>query len=204
MLYIYLPVLWAVFVSTINWDQKKFYAKLTTLVISVINLIISLYYKFNSNFFKISSYMVKYLQIDNFGVLPPLPHQFVTKPLQSSLTADLTEVVTKVNELMPQLSEFILQFNNVVASNSISVITEANGNMSLDVPVTMPDDHAEQLSRRIGIIDRLITTRGQEISGLLHKGLEIEGKLKQQDPQFTSQILEKINEFNRLNDGYKH
>ena len=149
-----------------------------------------------------SWYQLKFLH--EVIVSPPLPYKFVNKSLQSSLGGDLTEVVTKINELMPQLSEFIVQFNNVVANHSINVITEANGNMSLDVPVSMSDNQAEQLSKRIGIIDRLITTRGQEINDLLLKGVEIEEKLKQQDSQFKSQILTKINEFNQLNNSYKH
>jgi len=144
------------------------------------------------------------LKKKNLGVLPPLPHQFVTKSLQSSLIIDLTEVIISINELMPQLSDFILQFNNIVRDNSINVITETNGNMSLDVPINMPDNQAEQLSKRIGLIDRLITTRGQEIDSLLQKGLEIEKKLKEQDSEFTSQILKKVNEFKRLNNSYKH
>jgi hypothetical protein len=106
---------------------------------------------------------------------------------------------------MPQLSDFIFQFHVLVADNSVNVLTEPNGNLSIDVPVSMPDDKAQELSMRIGIIDRLITTRGQEIDVLLHKGLEIEKKIReQQDPNFTSQILEKIHTFNRLNNSYKH
>ena len=49
-----------------------------------------------------------------------------------------------------------------------------------------------------------ITTRGQEINELLQKGLEIEGKLKKENVNYTSQILDKVNEFNRLNASYKH
>lgn len=140
----------------------------------------------------------------NFGIMPPRPYQYINKSLQSSLVIDLGEVVNKVSELMPQFSDFIVQFNNVVMDNSINVITEANGNMSLDVPSSMSDNKAEQLSKRISVLDRLITTRGEEIDTLLHKGLEIEKNIKEQDPQFTSQILEKINEFKRLNNSYKH
>lgn len=138
------------------------------------------------------------------NLFPPLPHQFVSKSLQSSLDIDLIEVINKINELMPQLSNFIVQFNNITISNSITVITEINGNMSLDVPATMSDDQAEELSKRVGVIDRLITTRGQEIDSLLHKGLKIEQKIQEQDPNFSSKILEKINEFKRLNESYKH
>lgn len=134
----------------------------------------------------------------------PKPYAFVNKPLQASLGAELVEVVNQVSVLIPQLSEFITQFNSIVSEHSINVITETNGNMSIDVPSTMSDDQAQLLSKRIGVIDRLITTRGQEIDKLLHQGLNIENKLKGQDPKFTSQILSKVDEFKKLNESYKH
>lgn len=142
--------------------------------------------------------------MDNLLIIPPSPFKFVNKPKKSSLVIELSEVVSKINELMPQLSEFITQFNNIIMNDSVNVITETNGNMSIDVPSNMSDSKAEQLSKKIGIIDRLITTRGQEIDALLQKGFDLENKLKEQDPKFASQILEKANEFKKLNNTYRH
>lgn len=133
----------------------------------------------------------------------PRPHAFVDLPLKSTMV-ELTEITLKINELLPQLSDFIGQFHNIILTNNINVITDVGGNMSLDVPGNMSDTDAEKFSRRISIIDRLITTRGQEINDLLQKGLEIEGKLKKENLNYTSQILDKVNEFNRLNASYKH
>ena len=82
------------------------------------------------------------------------------------------------------------------------VVTDLGGNMSLDVPSSMPDDLAEHLGRKIGVIDRLITTRGEEIDGLLHKSIEIENKLE--SSEFKSKILERVAEFQKLNKSYKH
>lgn len=132
----------------------------------------------------------------------PKPHVFVNSPLKS--TMELTEITIKISELLPQLSDFIGQFNHVVNTTNINVITDSAGNMSLDVPGTMSDLEAEKLSKRISIIDRLITVRGQEINELLQKGLSIETKLKAENPNYTSQILDKVNEFKRLNSSYKH
>lgn len=133
----------------------------------------------------------------------PSPHVFNSLPLKST-TVELTEITMKINELLPQLSDFIDQFNSIVLSTKINVITDTSGNMSMDVPNSMPDNEAEMISKRIGIIDRLITTRGQEVNNLLLKGLEIESKLKEQNPNYTSQILDKVNELKRLNDSYRH
>lgn len=132
----------------------------------------------------------------------PKPSYFCNVSLKSNLEGDFTEILTKLNELLPQLSEFIGQFNHVVLSNNINVTTDSMGNMSIDVPSSMPDVQADTLSKRVGIIDRLITTRGQEIDGLLQRGLEIEKKI--QNPEFKSEILEKVKEFKRLNGSYNH
>mgnify|MGYP007046088567 CR=1 FL=1 len=51
--------------------------------------------------------------------------------------------------------------------------------MSIDVPAAMHGTEVEQISKRINILDRLITTRGQEIDNLLQKRLSVEVKLKQ-------------------------
>jgi predicted component of type VI protein secretion system len=128
----------------------------------------------------------------------------VEKNMAPNYTVELTEVAMKINELLPQLSDFIGQFNNVVSTTNINVITDTSGNMSIDVPVTMSDIEAEKISKRINIIDRLITLRGQEINDLLQKGLNLETKLKSQNPNYTSQILAKVDEFNLLNSAYKH
>ena len=133
----------------------------------------------------------------------PKPYAFASLPLKSTM-AELTEVTLKINELLPQLSDFIDQFNHLVCTTNINVISDASGNMSIDVPGAMSDIEAEKISKRISIIDRLITARGEQINDLLQKGLSIETKLKSQNGNYTSQLLDKINEFKRLNTSYKH
>jgi len=132
----------------------------------------------------------------------PKSHMYLSQPLQSSL--EIQEIIGELNSLLPQLTNFINQFNSTVSDTGINVITDSVGNMSIDVPDNMPDDVANKLSTRIGVIDRLITTRGQEINDLLHKGLQIENKLKMEDNKYIPRITEKIKEFERLNASYKH
>ena len=116
----------------------------------------------------------------------------------------MLQIITEINSLMPQLTDFINQFNNVVTTSGINVVTDSTGNMSIDVPYSMPDSDANKVSTRLGIIDRLITTRGQEINDLIQKGIQLENKLKEQSPEYTSQLAEKIKEFKKLNSQYKH
>ena len=135
----------------------------------------------------------------------PKPHKFVDLSLESTTAIEeYTQVILKINELLPQLSDFIDQFHLTVSTTNVNVVTDASGNMFLDSPENMPQPEVEKLSKKIGIIDRLITIRGQELDSLLQKGLNLEDTLKKENPKFHSAILEKVKEFNRLNDSYKH
>jgi hypothetical protein len=134
----------------------------------------------------------------------PKPHIFVNLPLKSSLMGDLAEVSLQIDKLLPQLSDFIGQFNNLVLTTNINVITDSSGNMSIDVPTYIGDSEADQISKRVNIIDRIIKTRAHEINGLVEKGLDIETRIKEQNSRYTSQILHQVNEFNRLNASYRH
>lgn len=132
----------------------------------------------------------------------PKPNSFVQVELESNM--NIMEIITEINTLLPQLTDFINQFNNVVSQSGINVVTDSVGNMSIDVPQSMSDSIANNLSTRIGIIDRLITTRGHEINDLLQKGMHIEENIKLKDPHYVSQLTDKIMEFKRLNALYKH
>jgi len=135
---------------------------------------------------------------------PPKPHAFVSLPLQSYTADNLTEIASNIANLLPQLSNFISQFNGVVQSTNVNVITDAMGNMSVDVPGDMSDATANNISKRLGIIDKLITHHGTSINELLQKGLSIEDKLKKADPNYTSILTDKISEFKALNASFKH
>jgi len=137
-----------------------------------------------------------------FNINPPKPHIFSAEICNS--TMDITQIIVEINSLLPQLSDFIDQFHNVVSQSKINVITDSAGNLSIDVPKDMPDKDATKISTRLGIIDRLITTRGQELNDLFQKGLETEKQIKIENPNYTSQLIEKIEEFKKLNNSYKH
>lgn len=149
---------------------------------------------------KLHSFVIFLKKYFNNSLLEP--NNFVSIRLQSGL--DLSSIVTEVNTLLPQLANFIDQFNNVITQSGINVITDATGNMSIDVPHNMPDIEAEKISKRIGIIDRLITSHGNNINDLFQKGLSIENKLKANNPNYVSELKDQIAEFKKLNVSYKH
>ena len=131
----------------------------------------------------------------------PKPHSFATVALHSD--TGLLDIVSEVGKLLPQLSNFIGQFDTTVVKTGVNVITDTAGSMSIDVPNSMSDVEANKISTRLGIIDRLITTRGQEINTLLQKGLQL-SKVKAENPEHVSQLSDQIQEFRRLNELYKH
>jgi hypothetical protein len=130
------------------------------------------------------------------------PPTFVTKQLQSDM--GISEIVTQIDNILPQLANFISQFNSTVSQSGITVITDNIGNMSIEVPQNLSEKLGNELSSRVGVIDRLITTRSQDISDLLQKGTILENKLKINDSQYVSQLTDRMQEYKRLISSYKH
>ena len=68
----------------------------------------------------------------------------------------------------------------------------------------LTDSEVDNIRTRVGIIDRLVNTEGDKAKELLEKGLKMEQNLKAQNPNYTSQLTEKVAEFRRLNASYNH
>ena len=134
---------------------------------------------------------------------PPKPHAFVSLPLQSDLS-ELTTIISDLSSLIPQLNDFISTFHTTVSEANINVITDASGNMSIDVPGNMSDAQVDIVNKKIGIIDRLIQNHSTKISDLLDKGLELEDIIKQNNPNYTSEILKKKFLYTEALSAYKH
>jgi NADH-ubiquinone oxidoreductase chain 3 len=143
----------------------------------------------------------------------PISHAFLNSDIsaliKNQLTSatdisDLTDIVLSVSRSMPQLSDFINQFNTVVSKENINVVSDVQGNLSIEVPASMSDAVADQVSLRINIIDRLINTKGSEINDLLQKGLGLQNKINMVNPSYKSEIFNLITEFKKLNSAYNH
>lgn len=122
----------------------------------------------------------------------------------SNELAELSNIVLTIGSYMPQLAAFINQFDTTVAQQGVNVITDIQGNMSLDVPASMSDAVAQNVQNKINIMDRLINTRGSQIMELLEKGVGLEHKINMVDPSYRSGILNQATEFNKLHSSYKH
>jgi hypothetical protein len=120
------------------------------------------------------------------------------------MNQDLCEIISEVNRLLPQLGDFVTQFKILILDTGVNVVSDAQGNMSIDVPVKMSDTAANSISTRIGILDRLITQNGTSINNLFQKGLALEETLRKTDPNYSSQLVEQVARFKELNSSYKH
>lgn len=117
---------------------------------------------------------------------------------------ELLELINQINTILPQISDFINQFNTTIIENNINVVTDTGANMFMDVPSDISDDKAAHLKKKLEIIDRLINTKTDEVEELLKKGSSLESTLKKNNPEYKSVILDKLSEFNKLKSSYKH
>lgn len=116
----------------------------------------------------------------------------------------LVDLIPNIDTSMSQLSLFISQFDQIVNSNNINVVTDAAGNISIDVPNSMPVDIQDKLATRVGIVDRLIHDRSNNLDELLKKALDLEKNLKKNDANYVSVIAEKAKAFKDIRNTYKH
>lgn len=137
------------------------------------------------------------------SILPPSPYSFNT-PRKCTLEFDLTQILIDINTIIPQYSHFIEQFRSIIIETHTNVIVDGSGSMSIDVPASMSDNEAEQLSKKLNVIDSLIRTRNDDLEKLLDKANSIESELHKKDSRYKSQILEKAQEFQRLKNLYKN
>lgn len=136
-------------------------------------------------------------------------HAFLTASPVGSLQsatdlADMSHMIVALGSYLSEFSIFIDKFNSTVVENSINVISDSEGNLSIDAPSSMSDNAAQKVATKINIIDSLITKRKCDISELIQKGLALQDKINIADPLYKSDILSKISEFEKLKGLYKH
>ena len=122
----------------------------------------------------------------------------------TELLNNLESITSEIDRIMPQLSQFITQFYDLIESNNVNVITDGKRNLSIDVPNEMATDVAERLSTRIGVMDRLINTHKDSLTDLFQRGSEIENTIKTDNQNFTSKLNERASAFEVLKHSYRH
>lgn len=114
----------------------------------------------------------------------------------------ILDIISQINGLLPQFSDFIGQFNQTALVGNITVEFDIQHNMTLYAPKSMSAHDISYFSQRIKIIDNLILTRCGEIERLIEQGYIIENELKKTDSNYSSLILDKANEFKRLKNSH--
>jgi hypothetical protein len=117
---------------------------------------------------------------------------------------ELSSLISSINVQMEQLSSFIDQFHELVISKQLTVTGDALGTLMVDAPISLPDNEASLVGRRVTILDNLINTRRDSLKEDINKGLGIFNQIKAVNPSFNSVILTKLNELNNISSKYIH
>ena len=148
--------------------------------------------------FNLYSFYVKTIGLNS----PTKPYGFIVTSFKSDL--DLLPILTDLTKLVPQFGNFVEQFNTLINENSINVITDAKGNLSIDVPSTMTESKSSEIANKVNILDRLISTQKESIGNLFFKGSLIENKFKSENPDYKSQLEGLRKNYITFRDSYKH
>jgi hypothetical protein len=150
------------------------------------------------NVSKLKMHNLKFLK----GITIPKPHVLADKPLQADV--DILGIVNELSRLLPQLNDFINQFNNQIITNNINVITDTAGNLSIEVPDTITEAKSKLISSRVSLLDNLIQNHLEKSEGLIHEGILAEEKLMDKEPEYETKLTPFVSEFNKLRSSYRH
>jgi hypothetical protein len=115
---------------------------------------------------------------------------------------DLTDVISVIDHTLPQVSSFIERYYKLLITTNVNITIEALGQVYMHPPTDMPEPEALQVKKELSVLDNLLNTHHQTISEKIKEGLAIEDRVKLSDPNYKSQLVEKINEFKKLESKY--
>lgn len=144
---------------------------------------------------------IKYI-ICIFKLSIPKSHALANNPLTSGV--DILSVISDLAQVLSQLDGFITRFNNEIITHSINVISDSGGNISIQIPDTMPEARGTLISRRISLIDHLINNHIEKAENLLHRGMSLEEDLMNKDPNYDTQLTDHVAKFRQLKNSYNH
>jgi len=124
--------------------------------------------------------------------------------LLDDLNGQLQETLTEIDRLFSQLGNFINQFHNFVNQTGINVITDAQGELGIDVIDTLDDSIAQQYANRVNVLDSLIHNHIHSIESLLGRVSEVEEQIRQSNSNYPFQLSEYTNRLAQLIRLYGH
>jgi hypothetical protein len=115
----------------------------------------------------------------------------------------LNECYEHIQAILPQLSRFIEQFDAHIKVNNLNIVTDANG-FNVDVPANMPEQAARVATKRVEVLDSLIDAHRTSLKDLFRQGFAHESVIKANNSNYTSILIDKHTEFQRIAAKYKH
>ena len=120
------------------------------------------------------------------------------------LQNQLSNVVNESNRLLSQLDNFIDRFNGFVTDNNVNIITDAQGNMSMDVLDNIDDETTNIYINRVQTLDNLIRNHINSLHELITRGNNLENNILNIDPSYNIQFEYINNRLISLKNKYKH
>ena len=75
------------------------------------------------------------------------------------------------------MQRVVRELETMKRNEGVRYIVDSEGNMSLDIPNTMSDDKAEELSKKTGALDRFYNTQFEKYKELVNKDEKLNEKL---------------------------
>lgn len=120
------------------------------------------------------------------------------------LQSQISTIINESNRLLSQLDDFINRFNNFIANNNVNIITDAQGNMSMDVPNNIDDETIVIHTARVHTLDNLIRNHINNLQQLLQRGNNLENNILNIDSSYNAQLEYINNKLISLINKYKH
>jgi hypothetical protein len=116
----------------------------------------------------------------------------------------LDNCITNIQDLIPQLANFVGQFNTFIMEQNVNVVSDSGGSLGIDVPHNMPEAQARSVTRRVEVLDSLIDSHRITIKELFRQGFEHEAVEKAKNSRYISVLTDKQITFNSLISSYGH
>lgn len=120
------------------------------------------------------------------------------------LQNQLSTILDESNRLLSQLDNFINRFNTFIVDNNINIITDSQGNMSMDIPSNLDDSTAFSYTNRVHTLDNLIRNHVNRLEQLVLRGNNLENDILYVDSSYNKQFKYISDRLIYLKNSYKH
>jgi hypothetical protein len=108
----------------------------------------------------------------------------------------VTDIVNKLDAILPQVSGLIDGYLTFIRDNSLKVFVNPAGGLEVDAPLHISDQLMAEYGRKVVLYDHLITDRLGAAKDLIRQGKGVEETIT--DYTYRSPILTRAYEYRRL------